>query len=233
MLDFSDRTMREWFLENFDLEIFQERFQIEGSSKGKTLWGFVAAAEPRLVASVLRSLWDYRCDLTEYSEAETAEETKLREWLVQFTVELEQSSSVKLEDALRDFSGDTSLPKLRASIANDLIAEQPEVAVDRIHTYCVKRLRTLLGERGQEVEAKTPLHSIFGKYGKALKEEGLISEFVIPTLRAQHRLFESLNDARSKRSFAHDNPLLSVSEAQFIVDSVLAALAFIERIEAN
>jgi len=42
-----------------------------------------------------------------------------------------------------------------------------------------------------------------------------------------------LNVARNKRSLAHDNDLLAVSEAQFIVDCVLASLAFIERIEAE
>lgn len=69
--------------------------------------------------------------------------------------------------------------------------------------------------------------------GKGLRDEGKVSAFALPTLRVQHKLFEGLNDARNKRSFAHDNDLLAVSEAQFIVDSVLASLAFIERIEAD
>ena len=71
----------------------------------------------------------------------------------------------------------------------------------------------------------------FGAYGKALRDESRVSEFVLPMLRVQHKLFESLNDACNKRSFAHDNELFAVSEAQFIADSVLASLAFIERLE--
>ena len=231
VLDFSDRTMAEWFEENFDLNIFQDRFQIEGASKGKTLRGFVAVAEPRLVAQVLRALWHYRCNLDGYMESDPGEETRLKAWLDQFNGELDNASSLNLEDAFTDFSRDTTLPKLRASIAADLVAEKPDVALDRVHTYCVKRFRTLLGSRGQNVDAKTPLHAIFGAYGKALRDEGGVSEFVLPMLRVQHKLFESLNDARNRRSFAHDNELLAVSEAQFIVDSVLASLAFIERLE--
>ena len=233
VLDFSDRTMAEWFEESFDLNIFQERFQIDGASKGKTLRGFVAVAEPRLVARVLRSLWDYRSSLDGYTDEDLAKESQLKAWLVKFTDELEKSSTIKLEDALRDFSSDTTLPKLRASIASDLIAEKPDVAIDRLHTYCVKRFRTLLADRGQSFDDKTPLHALFGAYGKAMKDENKISEFALPTLRVQHKLFEGLNDARNKRSFAHDNPLLAVSEAQFIVDSLLAALSFIERLEAE
>ena len=237
VLDFSNRTMEEWFEEKFDIEIFQERFQIEGASKGNTLRGFVAVAEPRLVARVLRALWHYRCSpdrnscLERYTETDPTQEARLKAWLDQFTSELDNAPSLNLEDAFTNFSRDTTLPKLRASIAADLDAEKPDVALDRIHTYCVKRFRTLLRSRGQNFDARTPLHAIFGAYGKALRDEGRISEFVLPLLRVQHKLFESLNDARNKRSFAHDNELLAVSEAQFIVDSVLASLAFIERLE--
>ena len=33
VLDFSDRTMAEWFEETVGLDIFQERFQVDGISK--------------------------------------------------------------------------------------------------------------------------------------------------------------------------------------------------------
>ena len=233
VLDFSDRTMAEWFEETLDLDIFQQRFQIEGHSKGKTLRGFVEVAEPRLVAKVLRALWAYRCGLDGYSEDDPREEGRLKSWLDQFTDELDNASTLNLDDAFKDFSRDTTLPKLRASIAGDLVSEKPDVAIDRLHTYCVKRFRTLLAARGAPVDASTPLHAIFGAYGKLLRDSGDISVFALPTLRVQHKLFEGLNDARNKRSFAHDNELLVVSEAQFIVDCVLSSLAFIERIESD
>ncbi len=233
VLDFSDRTMAEWFEENFDIQIFQQRFQVEGASKAKTLRGFVEVAEPRLVAQTLRVLWAYRCGLDGYLEPDPATEERLKAWLEQFTNELESASALNLDDVFKDFSPDTTLPKLRASIAADLIAENPDVALDRVHTYCVKRFRNLLASRNQAVDAKTPLDAIFGAYGKALRDEGAVSEFALPTLRVQHKLFDGLNQARNKRSFAHDNALLDVSKAQFIIDSVLASLAFIERIEAS
>lgn len=224
--------MAEWFEENFDIKIFQERFQSEGASKGKTLRGFVEVAEPRLVARVLRTLWQYRCSLSGYKVADTGDEARLEAWLCQFTTELENASSLNLDDALKDFSDDTTLPKLRASIAADLVAEKPDVALDRMHTYCVKRFRDLLASRGRPVDVQMPLDSIYGAYAKTLREEGAVSEFALPTLSVQHKLFDGLNQARNKRSLAHDNELLEVSEAQFIIECVLASLAFIERIEA-
>lgn len=233
VLNFTDRTMAEWFEETLDVEIFQPRFQAEGQSKGKTLRGFVEVAEPRLVAKVLRELWMYRCGIDGYAEDDPNEEVRLKTWLDQFTNELENASTLMLDDAFKDFSRDTTLPKLRAAIAADLLAEKPDVAIDRLHTYCVKRFRALLLERGAPVDASTPLHAIFGAYGKLLRDEGMVSGFALPTLRVQHKLFEGLNDARNKRSFAHDNELLAASEAQFIVDCVIASLSFIERIESD
>lgn len=233
VLNFSDRAMSEWFEETFDFNIFDRRYQIEGDSKGKTLRGFVEVAEPRLVARVLRALWDYRCSLDGFVEDNSDQEGRLEVWLAQFTNELENASSLNLDEAFKDFSSDTTLPKLRASIAGDLIGNKPDVALDRMHTYCVKRFRALLADRGTLVDPSTPLHAIFGAYGKAVRAEGVVSEFALPTLRVQHKLFEGLNDARNKRSFAHDNDLLAVSEAQFIIDCVLASLSFIERIEAD
>jgi hypothetical protein len=232
VLDFSDRTMGEWFQETCGLDIFQERFQTEGRSKGKTLRGLVAVAEPRLVAQVLRALWGYRCSLPSFIENDAEEETRLSSWLEQFASELEASSAMPLEEAIRDFSGDATLAKLRASIASDLIAEKPDVALDRVHTYCVKRFRHLLSARGQQFDSNTPLDALFGAYGRLLKEAGGVSEFALPTLRVQHKLFEGLNHARNKRSLAHDNELLDISEAQFVIDCVLVSLAFIERIES-
>lgn len=224
--------MAEWFEESFDIQIFQPRFQVDGASKGKTLRGFVEVAEPRLVAQVLRGLWAYRCGLDGYVESDPTKEERLKAWLEQFTSELENASTLSLDDAFKDFSRDTTLSKLRASIAADLVAEKPDVALDRVHTYCVKRFRDLLTSRNLTVDAKTPLDAIFSAYGKVLRDESVVSEFALPTLRVQHKLFDGLNQARNKRSFAHDNELLEVSEAQFIIDCVLASLSFIERIEA-
>ncbi len=233
VLNFSDQTMSEWFAERFDFDIFDRRYQTDGNSKGKTLRGFVEVAEPRLVAQVLRALWDYRLSLDQYVERETEKEGRFKAWLDQFTCELEIASSLSQDDAFKDFSSDTTVRKLQASIAADLIGGKPDVALDRIHTYCVKRLRAALADRNMPVESSTPLHAIFGAYGNALRNEGTVSEFALPTLRVQHKLFEGLNDARNKRSFAHDNDLLAVSEAQFVTDCVLASLSFIERIEAE
>lgn len=233
VLDFSDRTMADWFEESYGINIGDERFEAEGQSKGKRLRSFVETAEPRLVAEVLRGLWSYRSTLQVVACNDPTDEAKLLTWFQQFILELETASAVPIEEAIKDFSGDTTLAKLRASIAADLIADKPDVALDRVHTYCVKRFRSLLAALGKEFDTSSPLDALFAAYGRHLKEADAVSEFALPTIRVQYKLFESLNHIRNKRSLAHDTELLDLSEAKFIVDCVLASLAFIERIEAG
>lgn len=230
VLDFSNNRMSEWFAEAFDINIYQERFQRDGTSKARILRCFVEVAEPRLVAQVLQGLWVYRQERGLIVN-DSIEEAKLTRWFNQFIDELNSASTTPIDDALRDFTRDTTLPKLRAAIAADLISEKPDVALDRVHTYCVKRLRHLLAARGQNFDNKAPLDALFGAYCRVLSEVGTVSEFSLPALRSQYRLFEGLNQARNKRSLAHDNELLDASEAKFIVECVLATLSFIERLE--
>jgi hypothetical protein len=231
VLDFSDRTMSEWFEETCGIKIFQERFQRDGTSKAKTLRCFIEVAEARLVARVIRDLWSYR-EFRQLGGSDPEQEKRFGEWIAQFISELESASSIPLDDAIRNFSGDTTLAKLNAAIAEDLINEKPDVALDRVHTYCVKRLRYILATKGQQFDANAPLDALFGAYSRLLKEQERVSEFALPALRAQYKLFEGLNLARNKRSFAHDNELLDFSEAKFVIDSTLVSLAFIERLEA-
>lgn len=231
VLDFSDGDMAEWFEENCGFNIFQSRFQRDGTSKGKTLRCFIEVAEPRLVARTLRSLWAYRLRKGIVAD-DGAEESRLASWFEQFTTELDNASSIPLEDAIRNFSEDTTLAKLNDAIRGDLIADKPDVALDRVHTYCIKRLRHILAARGRSFDAKTPLDALWGAYGLILKETGTVSEFALPALRFQHLTFKGLNDARNKRSLAHDTELLDFSESRFVIDCTLASLAFIERLEA-
>jgi hypothetical protein len=231
VLDFSDRTMSEWFSEKCGFAIFQERFQQNGTSKAKTLRAFVEVAEPRLVAQVMRDLWSYR-KTRGLIDADPAKEVEFKSWFDQFVIELEAASSLPLEDAIRNFSEDTTLAKLTAAIASDLIGEKPDVALDRVHTYCVKRMRHILAAKGKSFDKNTPLDALFGAYSRILKDTGAVSEFALPALRVQYKMFESLNHARNNRSLAHDNELMDFSEAKFVIDSTLASLAFIERLEA-
>lgn len=231
-MDFSDRTMNEWFEEVVGTQIYKAEYQTEGTSKGKTLRGFVEIADGALVAFSLRELWSYRASIEVDEVRDENRENYLSRWLGQFCSELATLSENDTSGALNDFSNDDSVPLLRANIQRDLMDGNPQVAIDRIHTFSVKRLRYALTVQGRSFDNKTPLHALFGAYMKGVKDKNRLKGFMLDAMRGQHRVLEALNEARNNHSFAHDNPLLGEAEARYLTQSVLATLSYIDNIES-
>src|SRR5215510_10339812 len=66
VLDFSDRAMREFFEDEFGIEIYQERYAFNGTSKAKHLHAFVTVEDAHMVTRVLRALWAHRTNMQRY-----------------------------------------------------------------------------------------------------------------------------------------------------------------------
>lgn len=60
ILDFTDRTFKEFFREKLGVNIEDTQFANSGSSKGKRLRSFITSESGSLVGRALRELWDYR-----------------------------------------------------------------------------------------------------------------------------------------------------------------------------
>lgn len=60
VLDFSNRTMLEFFEDEFGIDIYSERYAYKGESKAKHLRAFIEVENGVLVSKVLRQLWIYR-----------------------------------------------------------------------------------------------------------------------------------------------------------------------------
>jgi class 3 adenylate cyclase len=60
VLNFSDRTFAEFFLDEFDIDIDDDQYRIDGGSKAKRLRTFLRATEPPLVGRVLARLLEHR-----------------------------------------------------------------------------------------------------------------------------------------------------------------------------
>ncbi len=74
VLDFSDRTMKEYLHEEFRLDLDLPKYCVTGMSKGKRLLTFLALENGNAAARVLHSLWQRRTRiLSERREADSAE----------------------------------------------------------------------------------------------------------------------------------------------------------------
>ena len=60
VLDFSDRTMAQFFADELNIDIDNQRYKDDGTSKAKRLRCFLRKEDTYTVVRVLNALWDYR-----------------------------------------------------------------------------------------------------------------------------------------------------------------------------
>lgn len=70
VLDFSDRTMGNFFLEELNLDIDDPKWTREGTSKAKRLRYFLRTVDSATAARTIQSLWEYRQAFCKRDEAD-------------------------------------------------------------------------------------------------------------------------------------------------------------------
>ncbi len=234
VLDFSDRTFNEFFFETvgLDSEGNPHLFNGRGTSKAKRLRSFIERGKPSIVAKVLRELWEYR-DANSYRD--NKRDDRLRSAFFSIVARFEGREDAIDASAIEAFEPNETLEELVASIRRDLDAKKPHVALDRLHTYCMKRFASLIQRHGGAACGKEePLHSRVGKYVKILREQRNLTPLSERIIKSAISNFEAMNPIRNDQSFAHDNPdLLEMEEARFIFDSVTAFLRYTKAIDSR
>lgn len=229
VLDFTDRTMAEWFEEGFGINIRSGSYDATGTSKAKRLRNFIEAEDGHTVGAVLRALWGYAEGMRD-SRVELPAETDVAT-VFAFIERIERVEGRARTDALDRFKPDETLDELVAAIQRDIAADKPAPALDRLHLYCMKKFAHLLDERGIPWVRDEPLHSRVGKYVKALDRERELRRITVRMLKSAIGIFDDLNDVRNNGSFAHDNDLVDAAEARFIFDAVSAILRFVKSVD--
>jgi hypothetical protein len=235
VLDFSDRTFNDFFYETLgiDPETEGRLFNGRGTSKAKRLRSFLEHAPASKVAKLLRELWDYRASIA--SRAKTPAEQALETSYFITVGRFEGISQDIDSSAIESFEPGETLEELVASIRRDLDARKPHAALDRLHTYCMKRFASLVRKHGGgECGHDDPLHSRVGRYVKLLGAQRNLTQMSERIIKSSISVFEAMNDIRNNKSLAHDNPdLIAPDEARFIFDSVTAILRYIKSIDGK
>lgn len=231
VLDFSDRTMAEFFDDEFGITIYHDRYAFNGSSKAKHVRAFVAVEDEYAVARVLRALWAHRESLDRYRDDERS--PAIKDPFFALVTKIERGGAVPQTDAIDRFKRDETLDELIAALHRDIGANRLVAALDRLHTYCMKKFGHLLDERGVTWQRAEPLHSRVGKYVKALSQERELRDITGQIVKNAIGIFDKFNYVRNNDSLAHDNELIDPAEARFIYDAITAFLRFIKTIEAD
>jgi len=235
VLDFSNRTFREFTLDNVDIDIYDSKYDYVSGSKANRLRAFWNEESNYLVSKFISDLLEYwkTQKLLNFQSISQAEQDLFDE-CQKVAERLKQDSTIEHIEAIQPYSNDRDFSLLAKSIREGIQRNEPEAELGKLHTYVVKYIRQLCDKHGIIYNKNTPLHSLFGGYVKYLRQNNMIeSEMTERILKSSISIMESFNKVRNEQSFAHDNPILNYNESILIFSNVASSIKFIQSIEGN
>jgi hypothetical protein len=222
VLDFSNRTFREFVLDSTGLDIDDKTLGGSGS-KAARLRHFWSHQPEHLVGKLLKDLADYR-----------REDSPLREKCRGIAERMLRSAPIQDGEVISVLSQRKEFERLANGVMDSINKNDPESGLDRLHTFAMAFTRSLCEKHGIVVERNKPLHSIFGEYVKKLKASNLIeSQMTERILRSSISVLDTFNDVRNNQSLAHDNPVLNRNESLLILNHVTSAIRFVWILEQS
>jgi hypothetical protein len=227
VLNFSDRTFHEFFDEFVGKDIDQPKYRSMGTSKANRLRSFWAQEPNGVVARCLNALLDHAADAKILSK-----DAQLVEDVRAIISRLSLDQPVADLDAISAPTDDRDFEAVAQAARDSIEKNQPEMGLDRLHTFLVKYVRTLCESRQIVVDRSVPLNGLFGAYVKALRTQGLIgSDMAERILKSSIANLEAFNHVRNQHSLAHDNAILNYDEALLIFNHVASTVRFVKAVE--
>lgn len=233
VLDFSNRTLNDFVLESINVELYSDKYSDRGESKANRIRTIWQKEHNYKVGTLIFKLLEYWKDKKILSYKGISEpEQNLYEECVKIANKLIQDIIVEEIEVFRDNQTDKDFSLLAKSIRESIEKNEPEVALDRLHTYVMKFIRKLCDTHLIGYNKEESLNAIFGKYVKFITSSGKIeSQMTEKILKYSINVLESFNDIRNNKSLAHDNKILNYTESLLIFNNVTNSIKFIETIE--
>jgi len=235
VLDFSDRTFQEFISEALKVDIYDEKYNHGSGSKANRIRGYWLAESNYNIAKLMEKLLEYWMHKVQMQELDYNETDKiLYEECLKIVHSLKSENPVENLNALTPNSDEKDFSVLAEVIKESIEKNEPEKALDRLHTFTIKYIRQLNDNHGIEYNKETPLHSLFGGYVKAIDKKGVIeSDMTRRILKSSISILEAFNDIRNNKSFAHDNPILNYNESILIFNDISNVIRFLETVEQS
>ena len=230
VLNFSDRTFDDFIRRKFGIDARASTYTVDGDSKAKRLRALLRSLVPGAQAEVLRALWEHRLQMIGRG-MQFDIESGIEEQFLSMVSKLEGTEQPIDMDVVEAFSDDPTLAELVEAIQREIQANAPHAALDRLHTYAMKKFADLLERDGETVGHGDALHSRAGRYINNLRRSGQIGEYSEKIAKSAVQVCEQFNHVRNKQSLAHDNTILGVAEGRYVFETVLSLLRFIKALD--
>lgn len=233
VLEFSNRTFQLFIAESININIYDSKYEVGGESKARRLRTFWDIEKPSIVGKLLFSLikqWEDNKVLK--GEDITPQESRLAADCKEIAEALVNKGEVDDIDALTPITKSKDHFKLFQEIKEIINRNEPEKAMDRLHTYMVHFFRELCVKYQINYDKDTPLHALYGNYIKmALQEVKTQSELSEKIIKSPITLLDKFNFVRNNQSYAHSIHILSKPEAYLIVSNMVNTIRFIKYLE--
>jgi hypothetical protein len=227
VLDFSNRTFGAFFQEFVGRDIYDPRYGVNGSSKANHLRAFWIQEPNAMVARCLRELIEHARETRTLSK-----DVRLVEDCQAIIRRLETVKPVADIEAISADISERDFELLAKAASESIDKGEPELGLDRLHTFVVKFMRKRCEERHLPVDRDTPLNGLVGAYVKDLGAKGQLgSNMAERILKSSIAILEQFNHVRNNQTLAHDNPVLSYDEAILIFNHVASTIRFIKALE--
>lgn len=224
VLGFSNRTFEEFFLDTVGINIYDAKYDYGSGSKANRLRAFWQAEPDHIVAKAMSAL-------LELLELDFAPDPVLVAKARGVISRLEGASAVDDLDAIVPNASDQDFEKLARSVHASITAGEPEVGLDRLHTFVSRYVGTLALSLDLAPTRDKPIHSVFGEVVKTLRARGALeTEMADRILRSSISTLDAFNYVRNERSLAHPNPLLAHDEALLIFRHVTSTIRYLRTV---
>lgn len=227
VLDFSNRTFEEFVLDSTGKSIYDPKYDNASGSKANRIRAFWSVEPNHVVAKLLVELLQYFAELGVKPDQELLYESCRR-----VSQRLAQSAPASEMEAINPNTTEKDFATLARSVREAIEKNEPELGLDRLHTFVVKYMRVVCQKHGITTEKDKPLHSLVGEYVRRLKERGHIeSDMTERILKSSISTLEAFSRVRNDQSFAHDSQVLNYDESLLIFNHVASAIRFVEAVE--
>lgn len=230
--DFNNYSFANFVLEYTNIDIYNEKYTENGTSKANRLRSFWKKESDHLNRILLNSIleyWKTKKPLEGYKPFSL----DLYNECIKIVSKLESGIQINGIEELPT-SNNKDFLVLFNSIKDELKKDNHEYILDRLHTYTTVYISELCNKYGLNLSKDAPLHSKFGMYVKFLKDKELLeSKMSEKILSSSIKILDEFNSVRNNQSFAHDNKIINHAEGVLIVNNIIHGILFIQAIEIS
>lgn len=233
VLNFNNGSFRAFVIESTGIDIYDSSYKA-APSKAKKLRLFLDKENDYTVHKLLSDLllhWHVRKET--YDQEINNDDLQTYEKCKNILMKLKDNSVFEEIENISTMTNNNSqdINLLTTEIKDKLQEGNPQLALDRLHTFSVRFFRELCKKHNLQFKKDAPLHTLMGIYWRLLENENKFSEMTLQILKSNINTMNTFNNIRNNKSFAHDNDILNKSESKLICNHVITLLKFIDEIE--